>query len=393
MALKIKPEINRRSINPPGFPMKNIVLGIMLSVALSGCTDKGQPPAKSTTADLSAGKAIAERNCKGCHGLDGRGVAPAIPHLAAQREPYMLASIKEYKEGKRTHAALRDMTANMSEADVRNAVAYYAGLPPIANAPAKDVQLSSLYQEGKALADECAKCHGEDGNSKIPGTPSLAGQQPHYLVAAIQEYHQGERKVAAMKSMMRGSNTMELEKLGLYFASQTPAERSAPSFGDPVAGEPATAMCGGCHGSRGVSTDGATPSLAGQDPQYLVNAIKAYRKNRQNWGMQRYVAGLGDKDIENIAAFYAIQKSRAAGEAPSSAKELAEKCNRCHDADNNPAMTAPKMNGQDKDYLIMALRAYRDGKRESSMMHNMSFAYSNAMIESISSWYASQPAR
>ena len=373
--------------------MKNIMLGIVLSVVLLGCTDKGQPTAKSTTADVSAGKAIAERDCKGCHGLDGRGVAPAIPHLAAQRELYMLASIKEYKEGKRTHAALRDMTANMSEANVRNAVAYYASLPPIANAPAKDVQLSSLYQEGKALAAACAKCHGEDGNSKIPGTPSLAGQQPHYLVAAIQEYHQGERKVATMKSMMRGSNTMELEKLGLYFASQAPAQRSAPSFGDPVAGEPATAMCGGCHGSRGVSTDGATPSLAGQDPQYLVNAIKAYRKNRQNWGMQRYVAGLGDKDIENIAAFYAIQKSKAAGEAPSSAKELAEKCNRCHDADNNPAMTAPKMNGQDKDYLIMALRAYRDGKRESSMMHNMSFAYSNSMIESISSWYASQPAR
>jgi cytochrome c553 len=56
-------------------------------------------------------------------------------------------------------------------------------------------------------------------------------------------------------------------------------------------------------------------------------------------------------------------------------------------------MAAPKMNGQDKDYLIMALRAYRDGKRESSMMHNMSFTYSNAIIESISSWYAGQPAR
>lgn len=381
--------------------MKNTMLGFALSVALLGCTDKEQPTTKSTTtptakstpADMGAGKAIAERDCKGCHGLDGRGVAPAIPHLAAQREPYMLASIKEYKEGKRTHAALRDLMAKMSEADVRNAVAYYASLPPIASAPVKDVQLSSIYQEGKALAAECAKCHGEDGNSRIPGTPSLAGQQPHYLVAAIQEYHQGERKVATMKSMMRGSNTMELEKLALYFASQVPAERSAPSLGDPAAGEPVTAMCGGCHGSHGVSTDGATPSLAGQDPQYLVNSIKAYRKNRQNWGMQRYVAGLGDKDIENIAAFYAIQKSKAAGEPPSSAKELADKCNRCHDAENNPAVTAPKMNGQDKDYLVMALRAYRDGKRESSMMHNMSFAYSNAMIESIASWYAGQPAK
>ena len=56
-------------------------------------------------------------------------------------------------------------------------------------------------------------------------------------------------------------------------------------------------------------------------------------------------------------------------------------------------MAAPKMKGQDKDYLIMALRAYRDDKRESSTMHRMSFPYSNAIIESLASWYANQPAK
>jgi cytochrome c553 len=179
----------------------------------------------------------------------------------------------------------------------------------------------------------------------------------------------------------------------MYFAAQTPAQRSAPTNGgDPVAGEPATAMCGGCHGSHGVSTDGATPTLAGQDAKYLVNAMKAYRGARKNFGMQRYVAGLSEKDIQNIAAFYSIQKSKAAEEMPTSAKDLAAKCDRCHDSDTNPTVAVPKMNGQDKDYLIMALRAYRDGKRESSIMHNMSFSYSNAIIDTISSWYASQPA-
>jgi cytochrome c553 len=96
--------------------------------------------------------------------------------------------------------------------------------------------------------------------------------------------------------------------------------------------------------------------------------------------------------MENIAAYYAAQKPQAADKVPGSAQELAEKCNRCHDAEN-PTMTAPKMRGQDKDYLVMALRSYRDGKRESSTMHNMSFPYSNAMIESIASWYANQPAK
>lgn len=383
---------------------KLLLLSVVLSVALIGCTEKTEPTAKTTTVkqaaadvqaagDARAGKAVAERDCKGCHGLDGRGVAPAIPHLAAQRERYLLASIKEYKEGKRSHAALKDMMGNMSEADARNVVAYYASLPPAVNAAATDVQHSSPYEEGKALAATCSKCHGEDGNSKSPGTPSLAGQQPHYLVTAIQEYHQGERKTGTMKSRLRDSDKLELEKLALYFASQTPAQRAAPPFGDPAAGEPTSAMCGGCHGAHGISADAETPSLAGQDAQYLVKAIKAYRTTRQHWGMQRYVAGLSDKDMENIAAFYVVQKPKAADQVPSSTKELVDKCNRCHDAENTPAMVAPKMRGQDRDYLVMALRAYRDGKRESSTMHNMSSIYSNAIIQSIAALYAGQPAK
>ena len=377
--------------------MKNLILGIALSVALLGCTEKKASVAGATTekpsaAMINAGKVVAERDCVGCHGLDGKGKAPGIPNLAAQRGPYLLASIKEYKDQKRIHAALRDMMASLNAADMNDVVAYYSSLPPIPVATAQDVRQSSPYQEGKALARACAKCHGEDGNSRTPGTPSLAGQQPHYLVAAIREYHQGDRNAAPMKSMLRGTNDYELEKLALYFSSQTPAPRSTPSFGNAAAGEPETAMCGGCHGMRGVSNDAATPSLAGQDAKYLVAAIKSYRKDRRNWGMQRYVSALSDEDIDNIAAFYAVQTPKAADVMPASTKELAEKCNRCHDVDNNPAMAAPKMNGQDRDYLIMALRAYRDGRRQSSMMHSMSFNYSNAIIESIASWYASQPA-
>ena len=59
----------------------------------------------------------------------------------------------------------------------------------------------------------------------------------------------------------------------------------------------------------------------------------------------------------------------------------------------SPTMAAPKLKGQNKDYLVMALRAYRDGKRASSAMHAMSFPYSNAIIDSIATWYANQPAK
>ncbi|MFA7279535.1 MAG: c-type cytochrome, partial [Sterolibacterium sp.] len=105
--------------------MKRLLLSILVPLALTGCGDR-KDSVKGPVGDVNAGKLIAEKSCKGCHGMDGGGTAPGIPHLAAQRAPYLLASIAEYKEGKRTHAALKDMTGQMSEAEVRNVVAFYA---------------------------------------------------------------------------------------------------------------------------------------------------------------------------------------------------------------------------------------------------------------------------
>jgi len=96
--------------------MKNLLLGVVLVLALAACTDKRESAPEPVTGDIAAGKVIAERDCKACHGANGGGVAPGIPHLAAQRERYLLASLKEYKEGKRAHAALKDMATKMSEA-------------------------------------------------------------------------------------------------------------------------------------------------------------------------------------------------------------------------------------------------------------------------------------
>ena len=382
--------------------MRRLTLGIVLSMALIGCGQKepppppaakGKPAEKVAAADAAAGKAFAERDCKACHGLDGRGTAPAIPNLAGQRENYLLAAIKQYREGKRMHAALRTIAGDMSEADARNLAAYYASLGPVAGTAGKDApQLYLPYENGKALSAACAKCHSEDGNSTKPGVPSLAGQQPRYLVVAVQEYLNKERKAAPMHGLLPTLSKLDMENLALYFASQTPAQRSAPANGDPAAGEPLSAVCGGCHGSHGVSTDTVTPSLAGQDPVYLVDAIKAYRTTRKRENMRLYVTGLSDKDIVNIAAFYAVQKSRPAEKGQTIVQELTEKCERCHGATaESGAMVIPKIRGQDRDYLIMALRAYRDDRRESSMMHKMSLPYGDSIIESLASYYAMQP--
>src|SRR6266545_3111982 len=364
-------------------PMKRLLLGVGLSLALVGCSD--DKTGSGQRGDAGAGKVLAEQQCRGCHGLDGKGVAPAIPHLAGQRERYLVTALAEYRDGKRSHAALRDIATHLNSADARNVAAYYAGLPPVP-ASAKNGHVVSPYERGKVAAAPCMSCHGEDGNSKTPGTPNLAGQQPRYFLTAVQEYLMGAREIAPMHALVRDKSRVDLEDIALYFASQTPAQRAAPPFGDPSAGEPLTAMCGGCHGARGVGDDAATATLASQDPDYLLRSMKAYRTTRKHPGMQRAVAGLSERDIESIAAFYTIQKSRPAENGQRLIEDLTEKCGRCHAGNvENPTLAIPNIRGQDRDYLVMALRAYRDDRRQSSTMHIMSLPYGDSVIESIAS--------
>ena len=369
--------------------MKRLALALLISVAMAAGYSSAQntPAAK---ADIGAGKALVAQQCKGCHGMDGRGIAPGIPNLAGQRDRYLVAALREYKQGQRIHAAVRVMAETLNDSGERSVAAYYSSLPP---APAKRVEIFSPYDHGRDLAQACMQCHGRDGNSVVPGTPSLSGQQPDYLVASIQEYLAGAREKAPMHSLIRDLKGRDMESLALYFASQPRAQHGSWPRGDAALGGQLTAVCAGCHGARGVSTDSATPSLASQDPEYLVNALKAYRAGRKHGAMQRAVGALikSDNDAENIAAFYAAQPGAAALRGRTLIQDIADKCNRCHIGSlNNPAMTVPNINGQDEDYLIMALRSYREDRRESSAMHKMTMPYRDSVIEGIASYYASR---
>jgi cytochrome c553 len=369
---------------------------ILLAIGLAACSKNagtGQAE-KQPAPDIAAGKTVAERQCKACHGLDGRGRGPAIPTLAGQPDAYLLAAMAEYKDGRRLHAALRAIIDGLSDADTRNVAAYFASLPPIDAASRQNVRLFSPYETGKKLAVACAQCHGPDGNSKMPGTPNLAGQQPRYFVSAIHEYLNGTRGTSPMHMLVRDMRAIDVESVAVYFAAQTPAQRPPAEFGDPAAGEPHTVLCTGCHGPLGVSDDPQTPSLAGQDPEYLVNAIKAYRNARRYEPMILVVASLTDTDVDNLAAFYTIQKSKPAENGPALIQELTGKCNRCHGAGVRSSDVAiPRLNGQDMDYLVMALRSYRDNRRQTSLMHNMVLPYGDAVIEGLASYYASRPAK
>ena len=69
---------------------------------------------------------------------------------------------------------------------------------------------------------------------------------------------------------------------------------------------PACAACHGPQGNKPVTPD--TPRLAGQQYDYLVQALSDYRKGvRENPVMGAMAKPLTDKDIRELASYYSKQ--------------------------------------------------------------------------------------
>ena len=367
--------------------MKKFLTGTVVLLCLVACAEEREPA--EPLVDPDAGKALVENNCSGCHTPDGRGKTAEIPNLAAQPAEYLRDAMHAYRDGRRRHAALQDLIAGFSEADIRNVAGYFASQPPLPPALAEAAG-DAAYREGAEVAAACTGCHGEHGISTTPGIPSLAGQQPVYLMVATQDYASGSRGHAEKEEMLQGLGEVDIEKMALYFASQAPELREPPPFGDPQAGEPLTANCGSCHGARGISQDPMVPNLAGQEPTYLVNAIKAYRSHERSH--EDMVTDKSDEEIESIAAFYSVQAAGSVTEAGEQTEEVIAKCERCHGrAPGESTMVVPVLRGQKQEYLLRVMKQYRDGERGSSMMHKMSSGYSDDLLEEIAAYYATHP--
>ena len=73
------------------------------------------------------------------------------------------------------------------------------------------------------------------------------------------------------------------------------------SAADIKAGEQKAAMCFGCHGQGGNSSNAQWPSLAGQQTTYIINQLKAFKNgDRKNPMMQSMAANLSNDDIAMV---------------------------------------------------------------------------------------------
>ncbi|EIC2296856.1 cytochrome c [Vibrio cholerae] len=82
--------------------------------------------------------------------------------------------------------------------------------------------------------------------------------------------------------------------------------------GDVAAGQAKAAVCAACHGMDGIAVIPGYPNLKGQNEQYLISSVKAYKNKERTGGlaavMQAQAMMLSDEDIANLAAYYASLK-------------------------------------------------------------------------------------
>ena len=257
---------------------------------------------------------------------------------------------------------------------------------------------------GKQLADSsCAGCHGANGISTTTGIPNLAGQRPVYLYVEVKTYQSGGRINAAMNTSVRFISDDALVKVAAYYASLDPAQPApgaAATYLDPVqAGKTAAAACAGCHGETGVSKTPGIPSLVGLGPQYLTTAMQAYRSGkRKNDTMKSMLAATSDADIDHIALYYALQKpsraqTPAAGD-PQAGKASTVGCAGCHgDQGVSSTPATPSLAGQESQYLMAAVREYKNGARADETMKALAASVDDNALKDIAAYYAAQEPR
>jgi cytochrome c553 len=170
---------------------------------------------------------------------------------------------------------------------------------------ADPVALRSAVDAGKKATFFCANCHGEDGISKTPEVPNLAGQNPAYLLEQIRKFGSGERKDPFMQGLIKVLKDEERVQVATYFASMKVPPSSADKNLVPRGKDLFAKLCIRCHGEQARGNE-AIARLAGQKLPYLQTTIARYRDMtgvRNNQLMSIATAPLKNDDITAIANY------------------------------------------------------------------------------------------
>lgn len=159
--------------------------------------------------------------------------------------------------------------------------------------------------------------------------------------------------------------------------------------------------CTMCHGAQGISRSDA-PNLSGQYAEVVIKQLQDYKSGKRVSSIMESLAkNLSNKDIADLAAYYAyLPKAR---NAPTTYSETLPAlvrvgdplrniapCISCHGSVDQKLGT-PWIEGMPKEYLVTQLQAFRKEVRRndsSAQMRNMARAMTDQEIDAVATFYA-----
>ena len=176
--------------------------------------------------------------------------------------------------------------------------------------------------------------------------------------------------------------------------------------GDVDLGKTKSAMCAACHGADGNSANPVWPKLAGQHEQYTARELSLFKSGqRKGTVMAGMVAGLNDADMQDLAAYFASQKSNIGSANPDlleAGKAIYQggvdklkipACISCHGiaGKGNPLSGYPVLAGQHAAYTEQRLLAFKSGEitaddNNGKIMADVAKYLSNEEIKALASY-------
>ncbi len=178
---------------------------------------------------VSAGRIKVEQVCANCHGLDGQtasgGNTAMSPKLTAQSQDYLISRLMDYRTGKREHPQMSFVAQMISEQDIDNVAAWYAGLKIelSGNLDMADDSLEPGARAGKAKVEQlCQHCHGLDGqavagNAATP-IPDLSGQPRPYIVERLKAYRSGSIEQPQMTPIAKTLSDADIDNVADWYS-------------------------------------------------------------------------------------------------------------------------------------------------------------------------------
>ena len=164
---------------------------------------------------------------------------------------------------------------------------------------------------GKAKAELCVGCHGENGISQMENIPSLAAQPDLFIQWQLVFFRAGSRKNEQMQPIVEQLNNEDIRNLGAYFASLAPPKPPAdenPDMSKKGAQAAVGRRCASCHTDSYAGTK-AVARVAGQRQEYLVKALRDYKTSVRSGGGMAAMADvaypLSEEEIEALAHYLA----------------------------------------------------------------------------------------